>query len=130
MYPPPLDVDQFRLPLEAQRLNPCERVPRHQPGEKFLKGPIPLAWLIAAMRGGKSALEVGLALWFAAGVAKGRTVTLSATLLRNFGVPRTSGYRGLAALESVGLVTVQRCPGRQPRATLLEAPPHMMGASP
>jgi hypothetical protein len=123
MYPP-LDVDQFRLPLEAQRLNPRGRVPRHQPGEKFLKGPIPLAWLIAAMAQGKSALEVGLAVWFAAGVAKGRTVILSAALLRSFGVPRTSGYHGLAALKRAGLVAVQRGPGRQPRVTLLEAPPH------
>ena len=62
------------------------------------------------------------AIWFWSGIKRSREVALSMTWLRaNFGVDRFSGYRGLAALERVGLVSVVRHPGRKPLVTLLEA---------
>ena len=67
MYP--LDPEQLRLPESACKMPPGRRrLPRHQPGEEFLRGPIPLAWLgrAAALRG--KTLAVARALWFKAGM--------------------------------------------------------------
>jgi hypothetical protein len=77
--------------------------------------------VLAAAQGGK-ALEVGLALWLSAGIAKTRTVALSSVALQSLGVSRHAAYRGLARLEAARLVTVVRHRGRQPRVTVLEVP--------
>jgi hypothetical protein len=100
---------------------PNRKAPRHKPGQKFLKGPIPLDWLsMAAMQPGK-ALHVALGLWFWAGVKRSCEVAFSMSWLRaTFGVNRYSGYRGLVALEKVGLVSVVRHQGRKPVVTVLE----------
>jgi DNA-binding MarR family transcriptional regulator len=103
------------LPLAAQR-----KAPRHQPGEKFLKGPIPMNWLNRAAGLPGKALHVGIALWHLAGLTRHvSTVSLSATVLRDMGISRTTGYRALAALEEAGLVRVERQPGRLSRVTIL-----------
>lgn len=93
--------------------------PRPKRGRKFLKGPVPMTWLNTAARQPGKALHVGIALWHLAGLQRSRTVTLSATVLRELGVARTSGYRALAALEAAGLVAVERHPGRCPVVALL-----------
>jgi hypothetical protein len=119
------DPDQLRLDGPTTTVErPSKGVPRHRAGEKFLAGPIPLNWLsVAAMQPGK-ALQVALALWFWAGVKRSRQVPLRMSWLRtNFGVDRYSGYRGLAALERAGLVSVIRHRGRKSLVTLLDAPP-------
>jgi hypothetical protein len=116
--------DQLRLDAHtALSSRPIRRVPRHTVGQKFLKGPIPLDWLrMAAMQPGK-ALHVALALWFWAAVKRSAQVAFSMSWLDvTFGVNRYSGYRGLAALEEVGLVSVVRHRGRKPTVTLLDAP--------
>jgi hypothetical protein len=126
MYPL-LDLDQLRvhMPLTGaqESLRRDQRPPRHRSREKFLKGPIPLAWLEQAGRQPGKALHVGVALWFLCGVAGHRTVALSAKVLTSFGLDPRSSHRALASLERVHLVTVQRHRGRQPRVTLLEASP-------
>src|ERR1700751_5550835 len=97
------------------------RAPQHRLGQKFLKGPIPLDWLrVAAMQRGK-ALHVALGIWFWAGVRKSSHVAFSMSWLKStFGVSRYCGYRGLAALEAVGLVSWHRHRGRKPMVTLLD----------
>jgi len=61
-----MDFDQLQLPesLRAARKNDREtRAPRHQSGQAFLKGPIPMSWLgQAAALPGKAPVIVGLAL--------------------------------------------------------------------
>jgi hypothetical protein len=119
-----LHVDQLRIDARATLLErSVKKLPRHEPGQKFLKGPIPLNWLsLAASQPGK-ALHVALALWFWAGMKRSRQVTLSMSWLRaTLGVDRHSGYRGLAALEVIGLVSVVRHQGRKPIVTLLDTP--------
>ncbi len=96
------------------------RLPRHGPGEKFLKGPIPWKWLARAAQQPGRALHVGLALWFWAGIKRSGQVALSISRLSMLGVNRFAAYRGLAALEQVGLVAVQRQKGRNPIVTILE----------
>ena len=99
---------------------PSRKVPRHKAGQKFLKGPIPLNWLSTAARQPGKACHVALGLWFWVGVKKSCEVALSMSWLKAiFGVSRYSGYRGLAALEKVGLVSVVRHRGRKPVVTVL-----------
>ncbi len=100
------------------------KAPRHQPGEHFLRGPIPMKWLSAASSasGRGSGLKVALAIWYLSGLnGQSHTVKLQTAALRNLGVDRHAAYRGLKALEEAGLVRVQRHPGRTPVVTLLES---------
>lgn len=95
--------------------------PRHRPGDRFLKGPIPLDWLTkASMLPGKS-LQVGLAVWFRAGTTKSREVALTRALAAEFGVDRYAKARALDHLEQAGLVSVQRISGRNPVVTIFDA---------
>ena len=120
-----MDPDPTRLRLPNQlptTATPSKRPPRHKTGERFLKGPIPWSWLTAAARLPGKALHVAIMLWFKAGIAKRRTVSVSHSVLKQLGVGRNAARRGLAALESAELVTVDRKPGRSPTVTLLDHP--------
>ena len=116
------DPQQFALP-KGQRWNgevpPSSKPPRHKGGELFIKGPVPLVWLGQASSLSCGALRVGLVLWFEAGCRRSRTVTMGPALLAKLGIPRNTGQRGLAALESAGLVSVERHRGRCPVVTIL-----------
>jgi hypothetical protein len=115
-------------PFDPSRLEPApthvptgreKRPPRHAPGEKFLKGPIPWRWLeLAAELPGK-ALAVGLALWREAGCRKERTVPLN---LSHLGMSRRTAQRGLRALGKARLVAVEQRDGRPALVTLNDAP--------
>ncbi len=74
----------------------------------------PLTWIqrAGALRG--KALATGVAIWYRSGLEKSPRVRLPASILREFGVGRYSGYRALRALESAGLVKVERHRGRCP----------------
>jgi hypothetical protein len=117
------DPDKLKLPVfmigQAKGTN---RLPRHKPGGRFLKGPIPWDWLSVAARLPGKALHVATALWFAAGIKNTRVVALSGKVLRDMGVQRNAGYRGLDALEGAGLVSVDRHSGRCPLVTMHDAP--------
>ena len=103
-----LDFSRFRL-KDSFKEPPPSRPPqrpivsnlRNAPAP-FIKGPIPLAWITAAaMLPGKS-LQVGLALWYLAGLKKTKTVPLG-NLLPKFGVDRKSKGRCLKLMERAGL---------------------------
>lgn len=101
------------------------RPPRHKPGERFLKGPIPLSWLeVAAALPGRS-LHAGLALWYAAGLTRSASVPMSNISGLRFGLDRNAKYRALDWLEEAGLIIVERKLGRAPVVTLvsLREPP-------
>jgi hypothetical protein len=85
----------------------------------FLKGPIPLPWLMTtACLPGKT-LEVGIALWFLSGVKKNYEVVLSNKLLSEFGVNRYAKHRALRAMEEASLISVFQKHGRSPVITIL-----------
>jgi hypothetical protein len=109
---------QFRPVRSTQ--SPWGPPPRHRPGERFLKGPIPLNWLGAAASLPGKALHVAIELWFWAGVKNSRTVAISLSHLRATRIHRSSASRGLQALERAGLVAVVRHSGRKPIVTLLD----------
>jgi len=87
----------------------------------FIKGPIPLAWMMAAaMLPGKS-LHVGLVLWYLAGLKKTKTFALGSRDLKRFGVDRKAKGRCLKAMENAGLISVVSRAGCNPIVTLLDA---------
>lgn len=117
-----IDLKSLRLRADdvLAPAKPKPRLPRYRPGEKFLKGPIPLKWLtLAAPLPGK-ALHVAIALWFQGGVEKSPTVRLNLSRLQVFGVERSAGSRALERLSARRLVTVAHRRGCAPIVTILE----------
>lgn len=103
--------------------DPGAPIPRHAPGGRFLKGPIPWEWLAAASRCPGKALHVGLVVWHHAFLRKSSTVSVSMTRAASeMGFDRSSALRALTELEAAGLVAVRRFPGRSPVVTLLSPP--------
>ena len=90
-----------------------------QQTQRYLKGPISWNWLIRAGALKGRALHTGLALLFMAGIKRDLEVALPLGQLKEMGVDRHAAYRGLKQLESAGLVTVRRAPGRKARVLLL-----------
>jgi len=80
---------------------------------------IPLSWIHRASRLPGKALQVGITLWHLAGVTKSRTVILTRSRLRQFGLHPETGRRGLRALEKANLVHVERSGRKCPRVTLV-----------
>ena len=116
------DVKRLRL-ANHETLRPGEHAdskpPRHRPGEKFLKGPIPWRWIITAARLPGKALHIGIGLWFLAGLTRSRTVKPSNVLLNLMGVTRFSKARGLMELKKAGLIHIDRRLGKNPLVTIL-----------
>ncbi len=110
-----------RLRIETNALKRQEKPPRPKGGEHFLKGPIPLSWLTAASRLPGRSLNVGIAIWYLAGLTGSRTVLLSNVAASRFTLDRNAKYRGLEWLEKVGLVEVTRMPGRAPVVSIRDA---------
>jgi hypothetical protein len=94
--------------------------PKHQRGERFLKGPVPLDWLGAAAQLPGKATAVGVYLWFLTGVKNAAVVTLS---LRQspFGLEKQAVRRAINQLEKAHLIKVKRGPGRPLTITICKA---------
>lgn len=113
-------------PPAARPAAVADRPPRQPcvpPGQLFLRGPVPWAWLAAAAALPGQALAVGLAVWHRRGCENSPTVKVSLRRLGQLlGVSEPVARRGLRALEAAGLVAADRRPGRAARVTLLAAP--------
>lgn len=119
MSPP---IDPRRLRLEGELPGPkgqrSQESHRKRKG-KFIKGPLPRAWFIAAGKLPGKAVHIGLEVWFRVGLARSESVFISLTAIsKAMGFSRPTAARGLASLEQAGLVTVERSPGRKPRVTV------------
>jgi hypothetical protein len=93
--------------------------PRTAPGERFLMGPLPWAWLERAARLPHKALQVLLWLCRKAGCQRQCTVPFRRRVVTTLGVKPRTAQRGLAELERAGLVHIQRPSGRALQVTLL-----------
>jgi hypothetical protein len=85
----------------------------------FLKGPIPMAWLNAAAKLPGKTLNLGLAIWWLAGMAKTKTFKLTGKALGQLGVSRDAASSALKRLEARRLIRVQRSPGQRPTVEIL-----------
>lgn len=113
-----IDIARLRL-KETRPIADRTAPPRHGKGQKFLKGPIPMSWLNAAMALPGKALHVGVMAWFRAGLKRNKEVAVSLSRFREVGISRSSASRALSRLEKAGLVSVSRGRGRKPVVTLL-----------
>jgi hypothetical protein len=123
--PDPFDVQALQLPGADQsdlRARPSHKPPRHRPGEKFLKGPIPWSWLERTFLLSGKALHVALLLWREAGCLHSRTVRLCLGGRLPAGLSRQSARRGLRRLADVGLVTIRQRPGCGLEVTINDVP--------
>ena len=122
-------LDPKRLSLSQSTFTPAIKqsipqqatVPRHQIGEKFLKGPIPLKLISRATQLPGKAWHVYAAIWYVAGIKKNQTIKLSQQVLNEFCVNRFAKYRALEALSQAGLILYQSNDGKNPLVTLLHS---------
>ena len=98
--------------------NGIRRVSRGKTHGRFLKGPVPLPWLQSASKLPGKSLQVGVALWYRAGLEGKSTVTLTNVLLAEFGVDRYAKRRALRHLRDAGLISVLQKNGRNPVVTI------------
>ena len=85
----------------------------------FLKGPIPMAWLNEAAKLPGKAINLGIAIWWLAGMAQTKTFKLTGKALAQLGVSRDAAADALKRLEGRGLIRVQRAPGQRPTVEIL-----------
>ena len=86
----------------------------------FLKGPIPMPWLIAAANLPGKALHIAIALWFWSGIKISRTFELPLNTIKDMGVSRQTCYLQLKAMEEAGLLSIKKRMGKKPEITLIE----------
>jgi hypothetical protein len=86
---------------------------------RFLKGPIPMAWIAVADRAG--ALMVGMCLCYLMGLNKCATFKVSNMALAPWGVNRERKARGLRKLAAAGLIALEGRPNASPIVTILPA---------
>jgi hypothetical protein len=106
------------LVSKAKRPESRRWIYKPKSGEQFLRGPYPWEWFRRAAKSPGKALHVAVAIWRFAGLRRSAEVRLNLSRLMEMGVTRDSARRGLRALETAGLVSVQRHPGRKPIITL------------
>jgi hypothetical protein len=106
----------------AAAIGKGNRPSRRRGGEGFLKGPIPWPWLCIAARLRGKALVTAIVIWHLAGLRRKLTVQWEPHKAESFRLGRHAAYRGLTALERVGLVAVERHRGRCPIITILPHP--------
>ena len=85
----------------------------------FLKGPIPIAWLNAAAKLPGKTLNVGIAIWWLAGMSKTTAFKLTRKALNQLGVSRDAASDALKRLEENGLIMVKRLPGQRSTVEIL-----------
>ena len=113
-------IDDKSIPVKRVRLDSSSGQYIHAPmSVPFIRGPIPLAWLNAAAKLPGKTLNVGLAIWWLAGMSKTTAFKLTGKSLDQLGVSRDAASDGLKRLEEHGLVLVKRSPGQRPTVQIL-----------
>ncbi|MBB3207494.1 hypothetical protein FHS27_003319 [Rhodopirellula rubra] len=111
-----------RVDRNAKAKSVSVPLPRHRPGERFIRGPIPLTWFRAASTCGDRAEAVAVLLWYAAGYQRRNPIKMTPTLLSELRVHPKTGKRILRRMEELGLVQCEFARGRSPLVTIT-APP-------
>ena len=115
------DLDQLRLPAERFRsLESSRRPPRHRPGDPFIKGPIPYAWIASACRLPGAGLRVAMACRFLCCRFQRENRWGLDAIARGLRVSDDSVRRGLHSAELAGLLAVEREPGCKLAVSVLD----------
>ena len=125
------DLDRLRLPAEmiTETVGP-RRPPRHQPGDPFIKGPIPCDWIASACRLPGAGLQVAMAYRFYRGRFRFKRRGLQWGLpdvASGLWISDDSARRGLNAAELAGLLSVERVPGCKLAVSILDLPEPQAG---
>lgn len=100
--------------------DPSRKTFSHKPRvTRFLRGPIPWDWIEAASKLPGRALEVGLCLWRSYGVTKELRIRLGSGDLHGMDIDRRAKSRALKALQTGGLVSMERAPGKLSVVTIV-----------
>jgi len=91
--------------------------------QRFVKGPIPLPWLIGALTQTPSAVKCALALFYQRGLSRSDSFKIEPARFRELGVDDTSRRRGLKELEGIGLIRLRRETSKSPVVCILPYPP-------
>lgn len=94
-------------------------IPKHEPGGRFVRGPIPFDWLGVALALGGKAGNLVFAIWWLAGVERSNPIRMTARVLRDFHISPRAARRLLVDFERAGLVALDRRRGRGPLVTIL-----------
>ena len=92
---------------------------RREETARFVKGPIPAAWLEQAARLPGKALHAAMAIRYLDGFHGTGTVQMRPSTRNNYGMDRFSCNRVLDHLEAAGLIRVLRKAGAAPVVTVL-----------
>jgi DNA-binding transcriptional ArsR family regulator len=125
MEGPEADHDRLRARHIPQLVTQSRPSPMEVASKLFpyIRGPIPLAWMMRALGISHATAAVGLMLWHLRSLQRSRTVRLEPRWYAKFSVHRNTVQRALAALERAGLVRVEEQPGRPAEVTLLAREP-------
>jgi hypothetical protein len=117
------DLDRLRLPAGSiGDLTGRRRPPRHRPGDPFIKGPIPHAWIATACRLPGAGLAVAMSLWFLCDRFQSENRWGLDAIAVGLRVSVRSARRGLHAAELAGLLTVVQKPGCKVAVSILNLP--------
>ena len=108
MYPPHLPEKLSDVSLKRRKAKAETR------SRQFIPGPVYLDPLISASKLRGKSLCFWLLILYRLGVERTAEVEIRPGMLARFGIGRRSGYRALNALETAGLVSVERHRGRSP----------------
>ena len=86
----------------------------------FIKGPIPLSWLIKANRLGGCTSAVAVTLWFYDGIHHGEPFHLTWRLDDVTGISRQARQRALRKLEGAGLIQLTIRHGASPIVRIIK----------
>jgi len=112
--------DDRSIPVKRVRLDSSSGQYKDAPmSVPFLKGPIPMAWLNAAAKLPGKTLNVGVAIWWLAGMSKTTAFKLTRKALNQLGVSRDATSDALKRLEEHGLILVKRSPGQRPTVEIV-----------
>lgn len=81
--------------------------------KKFLKGPVPLDWLTAVTQLPGKAINVGIALWWIAGMSKTGELKLTRQAQLAFNISKDAERDGLRRLQQAGLIELTARPGQR-----------------
>jgi DNA-binding transcriptional ArsR family regulator len=113
-------VPDHLIPTRIVPREPAMASPATRHRSKFVKGPLPMGWIGAAVRCGDSrALPALLALKAKVDATREPWVKPPTTILQALGIERMARSRAISALERAGLIRVRRRRGRPPLVSLV-----------